>query len=183
MKRKISIAEIEARFGDINVSAQEREKPAPVAAPTPLSAAAFAPSRSAPVEETASMDAARRPAASDRAETLLAAALQGKNSEQRVDTQEAKQTPHSEAETHLRTDAPEKLPAARIATPASRASYAAPDETKRTASGETQTHGERREYSGKLLLRIPRELHRQLAEEARQNGVSLNQYALYKLSK
>lgn len=40
-----------------------------------------------------------------------------------------------------------------------------------------------REYSGKLLLRIPKELHRQLAEAAKENGVSLNQYALYKLAK
>ncbi len=175
MKRKISIAEIEARFGDINVPAQGREKPAPEAAPTPVSAAAFAPSRPAPVEETAPMDATQRPAASDHAEMLLAAALQGKNAEQRVDTQGEKQTPHSETETPLLTDVPENPPAARIVTPAPRALHAAP--------GETQAHGERREYSGKLLLRIPRELHRQLAEEARQNGVSLNQYALYKLSK
>jgi len=40
-----------------------------------------------------------------------------------------------------------------------------------------------REYSGKLMLRIPKELHKQLAESARANGVSLNQYAIYKLSK
>lgn len=40
-----------------------------------------------------------------------------------------------------------------------------------------------REYSGKLMLRIPKELHRQLAEAAKENGVSLNQYALYKLAK
>ena len=37
-----------------------------------------------------------------------------------------------------------------------------------------------REYSGKLALRIPKELHRYLAEAAKENGVSLNQYALYK---
>lgn len=40
-----------------------------------------------------------------------------------------------------------------------------------------------REYSGKLALRIPKELHRYLAEAAKENGVSLNQYALYKLAK
>ncbi|MBR3860453.1 MAG: toxin-antitoxin system HicB family antitoxin [Oscillospiraceae bacterium] len=40
-----------------------------------------------------------------------------------------------------------------------------------------------REYSGRLLLRIPKELHKQLIEAARENGVSLNQYALYKLAK
>lgn len=42
---------------------------------------------------------------------------------------------------------------------------------------------EQREYSGKLLLRIPKELHRELAKAAKDNGVSLNQYALYKLAK
>lgn len=40
-----------------------------------------------------------------------------------------------------------------------------------------------REYSGKLMLRVPKELHKALAEAAKANGVSLNQYALYKLSK
>ena len=40
-----------------------------------------------------------------------------------------------------------------------------------------------REYSGRLLLRIPKELHKQLVEAAKENGVSLNQYALYKLAK
>lgn len=38
------------------------------------------------------------------------------------------------------------------------------------------------EYSGKLVLRIPRSLHRTLKEEARREGVSLNQYMLYRLS-
>ncbi len=38
------------------------------------------------------------------------------------------------------------------------------------------------EYSGKFNLRIPKSLHRKLAMEASQEGVSLNQYALYKLS-
>lgn len=38
------------------------------------------------------------------------------------------------------------------------------------------------EYSGKFNLRLPKSLHRRLAIEASQEGVSLNQYALYKLS-
>lgn len=46
-----------------------------------------------------------------------------------------------------------------------------------------EQYKERHEYSGKLLLRIPKELHKELAESARANGVSLNQYAMYKLSK
>lgn len=39
------------------------------------------------------------------------------------------------------------------------------------------------EYSGRLVLRIPRSLHRQLKEQAASEGVSLNQYMLYKLSR
>ena len=39
------------------------------------------------------------------------------------------------------------------------------------------------EYSGKLVLRIPRSLHKQLKEAAQMEGVSLNQYMLYKLAK
>ena len=38
-------------------------------------------------------------------------------------------------------------------------------------------------YSGRMLLRMPKSLHKRLAEEARGEGVSLNQYALYKLSR
>ena len=39
------------------------------------------------------------------------------------------------------------------------------------------------DYSGKFVVRIPKTLHQSLAIEAEQEGVSLNQYALYKLSK
>lgn len=39
------------------------------------------------------------------------------------------------------------------------------------------------EYSGKLVLRIPRSLHKALKEAAEIEGVSLNQYMLYKLAK
>ena len=38
------------------------------------------------------------------------------------------------------------------------------------------------QYSGKFVLRIPKTLHARLAKEAAQEGVSLNQYALYRLS-
>ena len=37
-------------------------------------------------------------------------------------------------------------------------------------------------YSGRLVLRIPRSLHRKLKEAAEAEGVSLNQYMLYKLA-
>lgn len=38
-------------------------------------------------------------------------------------------------------------------------------------------------YSGRLVLRIPRSLHKALKEQAEIEGVSLNQYMLYKLSR
>ena len=38
-------------------------------------------------------------------------------------------------------------------------------------------------YSGRLVLRIPRSLHRALKKAAEMEGVSLNQYMLYKLSR
>ena len=38
------------------------------------------------------------------------------------------------------------------------------------------------QYSGKFVVRIPKSLHARLAMEAEQEGVSLNQYALYRLS-
>jgi predicted HicB family RNase H-like nuclease len=37
-------------------------------------------------------------------------------------------------------------------------------------------------FSGKFVVRIPRTLHAKLAIEAEREGISLNQYALYKLS-
>lgn len=37
-------------------------------------------------------------------------------------------------------------------------------------------------YSGKFVLRLPKSLHCRLAMEAAKEGVSLNQYALYKLA-
>lgn len=38
------------------------------------------------------------------------------------------------------------------------------------------------DYSGKFVIRIPKSLHFKLSVEAEKEGVSLNQYALYKLS-
>lgn len=38
-------------------------------------------------------------------------------------------------------------------------------------------------FSGKFVVRIPKTLHYKLAIEAQQEGMSLDQYALYKLSK
>ena len=41
----------------------------------------------------------------------------------------------------------------------------------------------RREYSGRISVRVPKELHCALLEGAKENGVSLNQYVMYKLAK
>ena len=38
-------------------------------------------------------------------------------------------------------------------------------------------------YNGRISLRIPRSLHKKLKESAAVEGVSLNQYVLYKLAK
>lgn len=38
------------------------------------------------------------------------------------------------------------------------------------------------DYSGKLNIRIPKSLHQRLSQEAKNDGVSLNQYILYKLA-
>ena len=37
-------------------------------------------------------------------------------------------------------------------------------------------------YSGKVVLRMPRSLHKKLKERAKAEGVSLNQYMIYKLA-
>ena len=39
------------------------------------------------------------------------------------------------------------------------------------------------EYSGRIVLRIPRSLHKTLKDAAAVEGVSLNQYMLYKLAR
>jgi antitoxin HicB len=38
-------------------------------------------------------------------------------------------------------------------------------------------------YSGQFKLRIPKSLHRSLAEHSKREGISMNQYCLYLLSK
>ena len=39
------------------------------------------------------------------------------------------------------------------------------------------------EYSGQFKLRIPRSLHRSLAERSKREGISMNQYCVYLLSR
>lgn len=38
-------------------------------------------------------------------------------------------------------------------------------------------------YSGQFKLRIPKSLHKQLAEHSKREGISMNQYCLYLLAK
>jgi len=38
------------------------------------------------------------------------------------------------------------------------------------------------DFSGKFIIRMPKSLHHKLSVKAKEEGVSLNQYALYKLS-
>ena len=39
------------------------------------------------------------------------------------------------------------------------------------------------DYSGRFKLRIPRSLHRSLAEHSQREGISMNQYCVYLLSR
>jgi len=42
--------------------------------------------------------------------------------------------------------------------------------------------GNLEDYSGQFKLRLPKSLHKTLAEKSRQEGISMNQYCLYLLS-
>ena len=55
-------------------------------------------------------------------------------------------------------------------------------ETKLENGFEVPKPLEENNYSGKFVLRIPKTLHKKLALAAEKEGVSFNQYALYKLS-
>ena len=67
-------------------------------------------------------------------------------------------------------------------TPEEAAAFAAAEEEEPAETVTLEEYKARREYSGRLLLRIPKDLHRDLAEAAKANGVSLDQYAVYKLA-
>ena len=55
-------------------------------------------------------------------------------------------------------------------------------EAERINDGTTVSMKDLESYSGKLNIRIPRGLHKKLSLEAKEDGVSLNQYILYKLA-
>ncbi len=42
---------------------------------------------------------------------------------------------------------------------------------------------QKKEYSGQFKLRLPKQLHKSLAEHSEQEGVSMNQYCVYLLAK
>lgn len=44
-------------------------------------------------------------------------------------------------------------------------------------------HSFNEQYNGRITLRTPKSLHRKLIEEAKDEGISLNQYLLYLISK
>ena len=48
---------------------------------------------------------------------------------------------------------------------------------------EPQKESDLLEYSGQFKLRIPRSLHRSLSVHAKEEGISMNQYCLYLLTK
>lgn len=75
----------------------------------------------------------------------------------------------------LPEEAPDRIDAAMLA------------EAKRVNDGSLvsldDVNSDLREYSGRLVLRIPKSLHRELKDAAAREGVSLNQYMLYKLAR
>lgn len=48
---------------------------------------------------------------------------------------------------------------------------------------EIQQPDNLKKYSGQFKLRIPRSLHKSLAEHSRKEGISMNQYCVYLLSR
>ena len=48
---------------------------------------------------------------------------------------------------------------------------------------EIQQPDNLKEYSGQFKLRIPRSLHKSLAEHSKKEGISMNQYCVYLLSR
>lgn len=58
-----------------------------------------------------------------------------------------------------------------------------PEDTAMTRTAHKPVDKTEPAYNGRILVRLPKSLHRQLAEEAKDEGVSLNQYMLYKLSR
>jgi len=52
-----------------------------------------------------------------------------------------------------------------------------------TSWDDYKSEREERTYNGNISLRVPKDLHRDLVGMAKEQGVSLNQYCLYKLAR
>lgn len=52
-----------------------------------------------------------------------------------------------------------------------------------TTSDEHEQFKRDMQYNGRILIRLPKSLHKGLIEEAKKEGISLNQFILYKLAK
>lgn len=67
--------------------------------------------------------------------------------------------------------------------------HAMAQDAKKTWLSDAISHGEAipeptdGHYSGRILLRAPKSLHKELIERAKREGVSLNQFMIYQLSK
>ena len=46
-----------------------------------------------------------------------------------------------------------------------------------------EVYEKERQHNGSISLRVPKDLHRELVDAAKEQGVSLNQYCLYKLAR
>jgi len=57
------------------------------------------------------------------------------------------------------------------------------DNSKGITLEEMDTLREKQGYNGKISLRLPKSLHKNLVQGAKKEGVSLNQFILYKLAK
>jgi antitoxin HicB len=53
---------------------------------------------------------------------------------------------------------------------------------EKRAKKDKKTSPEEMEYNGKILVRLPKSLHKELIKKAKEEGVSLNQYIIYKLA-
>jgi len=49
--------------------------------------------------------------------------------------------------------------------------------------GDIESLRAEQEYTGKISLRVPKMLHKELSQDAKKNGVSLNQFIVYKLAR
>jgi predicted HicB family RNase H-like nuclease len=57
------------------------------------------------------------------------------------------------------------------------------DDGERYTLEEVQRLRAAKDYSGKISLRVPKTLHMELKQAAKSEGISLNQFILYKLAK